>query len=162
MFYNNHPAAGSGNTLPRSSLEDVLGVSLSYERFIHWEYYFRKPACHFAAWFFSFPWPSYVYVKPAKWSPQLLGFDTFILYLYLFIQFPSSWNNKHYCYHKQASHSATMHKQSSPTFLVTFSRLSKKAKASTKVIKQWILYPDFFLLESSSQLPVDIPSASRL
>lgn len=89
-------------------------------------------------------------IQPVKWSPQLLDFDIFILYLYLFIQFPNSCNNNHCCCHKQASHSATICKQSSPTFLVTFSRLRKKAKAYTEVIKQWILYPEFFLLKSSS------------
>lgn len=55
-----------------------------------------------------------------------------------------------------------MHKQFSPTFLVTFSRLRKKSKAYSKVINQWILYPEFFFLKSSSQLPLDIPLSSSL
>lgn len=55
MFYNNHRAAGSGNTLSRSALEDVLGVSLSYEILIYRGYDFRKPDCHIAAFFVSFP-----------------------------------------------------------------------------------------------------------
>lgn len=53
-----------------------------------------------------------------------------------------------------------MHKQSSPSFFVTFSRLREKAKAYTKIVKQWILYPELFLFKSSSELSLHIPSAS--